>query len=66
MYYLDRGCILQESRYTERKGWRTGDIGEMDIRTSVNTSISAIQFGGGAGGVRIRVYYQGVYYLPLN
>ena len=66
MYYLDREYILREHRYTERKGWFAGDIGNMGIRPSTNTHIGAIQYSDRLGGVHIRVYYQGEHCLSLK
>ena len=59
MYYLDPEYILQEYCYSEGRGWFAGDIGKMNIRTSTNTRIGAVQYGDDEGGVHIRVYYQG-------
>jgi len=62
LYYLDHKYTLQEHCYSEGRGWFLGEIGDMNIRTSANTRISAIQYADG-GGVHIRVYCQGEHCL---
>ena len=66
MYYLDREYTLQEYCYSEGRGWFTGEIGKMNVKTSTSTRIGAIQYGDDEGGVHIRVYYQGECYLSLK
>jgi len=63
VYYLDRKYTLQEYCYSEGWGWFVGEIGEMNIRTSADTRIGAIQYVD-RDGFHIRVYCQGEDYLP--
>jgi len=62
VYYLDHQYIIQEYCYTEGKGWFAGQIGETNTRTSTNSRIGAVQYG----GVHVRVYYQRENYLSSN
>ena len=65
MYYLDPEYILQEHCYSEDRGWFAGEIGQLNLKTSVNTQIAAFRHDFDGSG-HIRVYCQGKYSLTLR
>lgn len=58
LYSLDASYAVQESCYSEGKGWYPGDISQLSAKVCPTAGLAAVVFGDEKGGVHLRVYYQ--------